>query len=229
LAEISVSAIEVRVEGSMKIFSNTGGVFATNSYLVIDEESKQAVIFDAPNDTTAPLLRAAVEHQTELIGLWLTHGHIDHIADHAAVTAKFPGAKMLIHQLDEPKLQNPNSMYPVPFTTPARNADAYLTNGQILKIGKNQVQVIHTPGHSPGHVAFYIPAEKVLIGGDLILMGAVGRTDFPDCSFADLEASLRRIIQLPGETQLLPGHGHPSLLSEEAAENPYVQQAMQMK
>jgi glyoxylase-like metal-dependent hydrolase (beta-lactamase superfamily II) len=213
----------------MKIFSNTGGVFATNAYLVLDEESKQAVIFDAPNDTTAPLLKAVAEQQADLIGLWLTHGHIDHIADHAVVSEKFPDAKVLIHQLDEPKLQNPNSMYPLPFTTASRNADGYLTDGQILKIGKHEVQVIHTPGHSPGHVAFYIPSEKVLIVGDLILMGAVGRTDFPDCSFSDLEASLRRVMQLPGDTTLLAGHGHPSLLREEAAGNPYVRQAMAKK
>jgi glyoxylase-like metal-dependent hydrolase (beta-lactamase superfamily II) len=210
----------------MKILSNTGGVFATASYLVIDEASKEAVLFDAPNDTTAPLLKAAAEHGVTVTGLWLTHGHIDHIADHAVVTSRFPQARVLIHQLDERKLQNPNSMYPLPFKTASRNADAYLTDGQILKIGPNEVQVIHTPGHSPGHVAFYLPSEQVVIGGDVILMGAVGRTDFPDCSFADLQTSLRRLMQLPGETQLLPGHGHPSLLRDEMAENPYVRQAV---
>jgi hydroxyacylglutathione hydrolase len=210
----------------MKIFSNTGGVFATNSYLVIDEASHQAVVFDAPNDTTAPLLKAAADQHAELVGLWLTHGHIDHIADHALVTAMFPQAKVLIHQLDELKLQHPNSMYPVPFTTAPRSADAYLTDGQLLHVGAHDVEVIHTPGHSPGHVAFYLPSEKVLIGGDLILMGAVGRTDFPDCSFPALQQSLRRIMQLPTDTQLLPGHGQPSLLSDELAENPYVRQAM---
>ena len=213
----------------MKIIGNTGGVFATNSYLVLDEESKQAVIFDAPNDTTAPLLRAAAEQKAQVIGLWLTHGHIDHIADHAVVEEHSPAAKVLIHRLDEKKLQNPNSMYPLPFETPPGKADGYLTDGQVLMIGKTEVRVIDTPGHSPGHVAFYIPSEKILIGGDLILMGAVGRTDFPDCSFKDLQASLRRIIQLPGETQLLPGHGHPSLLSEELESNSYVREALGLK
>jgi hydroxyacylglutathione hydrolase len=210
----------------MKIISNTGGVFATCSYLVFDEDSKTGVIFDAPNDTTAPLLRAADERGIKIIGLWLTHGHIDHIADHAVVTAHSPAAKVLIHQLDERKLQNPNSMYPLPFKTAATNADAYLTDGQTLHIGKHPVHVIHTPGHSPGHVAFYIPSEKFLIGGDLILMGAFGRTDFPDCSFKDLEASLRRVMQLPGDTRLLPGHGQPSLLSEEQTTNGYVRTAL---
>jgi hydroxyacylglutathione hydrolase len=210
----------------LRIHSNTGGVFATTSYLVADEATKQAVIFDAPNDTTAPLIETAKKNGWDVIGLWLTHGHIDHIADHAVITGAFPRAKVLIHQRDELKLQNPMSMYPVPFVTPPRSADGYLTGGQILHIGTTEVQVMETPGHSPGHVAFYIPSEKVLIGGDLILMGAVGRTDFPDCSFPDLQASLRRIMKLPGETQLLPGHGHPTLLGDEAESNPYVRQAI---
>ncbi len=210
----------------MKIISNTGGVFATSSYLVVDEPSKQAVVFDAPDHTTEPLLDLAIKNGWDVVGLWLTHGHIDHIADHAVVTGRFPGAKILVHPLDEPKLRNPRSMYALPFDTPGRSADGHLADGQVLHIGPNQVRVIHTPGHSPGHVGFHLVADNVLIGGDLILMGAVGRTDFPDCSFPDLQASLRRIMQLPRDTQLLPGHGHPSLLADEAAENPYVQDAL---
>ena len=210
----------------MKIISNTGGVFATTAYLVVDEASKQAVVFDAPDHTTGPLLDLAERNGWDVVGLWLTHGHIDHIADHAVVTGRFPEAKVLIHPLDEPKLRDPRSMYALPFDTPGRSADAHLADGQVLHIGANEVRVIHTPGHSPGHVGFHLPAENVLIGGDLILMGAVGRTDFPDCSYPDLLASLRRVMQLPRETQLLPGHGHPSLLADEAAENPYVAEAL---
>lgn len=210
----------------MRILSNTGGVFATTSYLVADEAAKVAVLFDAPNDTTGPLLEHAADRGWDVIGLWLTHGHIDHIADHAVVTAAFPNAKLFLHPLDEPKLMDPRSMYALPFETPGRRADAYLTDGQRLAIGACPVEVIHTPGHAPGHVAFHLPTEKVLIGGDLILMGAVGRTDFPDCSYPDLQASIRRVMRLPHDTQLLPGHGHPSLLADELAENPYVREAI---
>ena len=83
----------------MKIYSNTGGVFATCSYLVVDEATKQAVLFDAPNDTTGPLLSIAAKNGLDLIGLWLTHGHIDHIADHAVVTGRFPKARVLVHRV----------------------------------------------------------------------------------------------------------------------------------
>src|SRR3989440_10419082 len=103
----------------MFVMMNTGGIAATNCYLVADESSKQAVIFDAPNGTVAPLLDEAQARGFDVIGLWLTHGHFDHIADHALVTARFPKANVLIHRLDEPKLKEPTSaMFELPFEIP---------------------------------------------------------------------------------------------------------------
>jgi glyoxylase-like metal-dependent hydrolase (beta-lactamase superfamily II) len=193
-----------------------------------DETSREAVIFDAPNDTVAPLLEEAKRRGLKVIGLWLTHGHFDHIADHAEVIAAFPEAKVLIHRLDEPKLRRPNALAMfLPFSIPPRGADAYVEDGQKLKIGSIDVEVIHTPGHAPGHVMYHVPAAGLLIGGDLIIMGAVGRTDFPDCDPAALNASIRRVMQLPGDTQLLPGHGQPSTLDDERRSNPYVQEALE--
>ncbi len=211
----------------MKIVSNTGGLAATNCYLVADETTKQAVIFDAPNDTVAPLVDEAVRAGYDVIGLWLTHGHFDHIADHEVVTRRFPAAKVLIHEMDEPKLWLPGSQFfPLPFEIPPRKADAHVTDGQDLMLGKLRVRVIHTPGHAPGHVMYHFVDEAVLIGGDLIIMNAVGRTDLPDSSPRDLEASIRKVMQLPGATKLLPGHGDPSTLEEERASNPYVVEAL---
>ncbi|CAA9433297.1 MAG: MBL-fold metallo-hydrolase superfamily, partial [uncultured Phycisphaerae bacterium] len=205
----------------MKIVSNTGGLAVTNCFLVIDEATKRAVVFDAPNDTVAPLLDEAARQGLDVIGLWLTHGHFDHLADHALVTARFPEAKVLIHPLDEPKLTNPTSrLFALPFTIPPGRADAHVNDGDELSLGGLRVRVIHTPGHSPGHVMYHFPDEGVLIGGDLIIMGAVGRTDFPDASHADLEASIRRVMQLPPDTTLLPGHGQPSTLRHELETNP---------
>lgn len=211
----------------MKILSATGGIAGTNCYLVADENARQAVLFDAPDHTVAPLLDEAEKNGWELIGLWLTHGHFDHLADHAAVTGQFPDAKVLIHPLDEPKLQHPDRAAGfLPFTIPPRSADAHLTDGQSLRIGRLQCEVIHTPGHAPGHVAFHFAEQDVLIGGDLIIMNAVGRTDLPDSDPRALDASIRRIMALPPQTHLLPGHGQPSTLGQERETNVYVMEAM---
>jgi len=211
----------------MKILMNTGGIAATNSFLVADEIEKKAVVFDAPDHTTSPLLDAAQKESWEIIGLWLTHGHFDHVADHQVVTSRFPAAKVLIHKLDEPKLLKPGATFALPIRIPPRKADAYVEDGQKLKLGRYEFEVIHTPGHAAGHVMYYCASEKVLFSGDLIIGGAVGRTDLPDSSYDDLVKSIRRVMQLPGATKLMPGHGDISMLSDEEQTNPYVREAME--
>jgi glyoxylase-like metal-dependent hydrolase (beta-lactamase superfamily II) len=215
----------------MKILMNTGGIATTNAYVIADETTKQAVLFDAPDHTITPLLDEVQKQGWDLIGLWLTHGHFDHTADHALVTERFPNAKVLIHPLDQLKITHPElqtRLFTLPFTIPSRTPDALLSDNQQLKIGSLDVQVLHTPGHSPGHVMFHIPhpSTPMLIGGDLIIAGSVGRTDLPDSNHANLESSIRRIMQLPPSTTLLPGHGDPSTLADECAQNPHVQQAL---
>jgi hydroxyacylglutathione hydrolase len=216
----------------MIVLTQTGGVAMTNCFLIADETAKQAVLFDAPDHTTGPLLDEAARRGWDLAGLWLTHGHFDHFADHAIVKQRFPGAKTLLHALDEPKAVNPDlqtRMFDLPFTIPPLKADAYVTDNLKLKIGSIEVTVLHTPGHAPGHVAYYLPKEQVLIGGDLIIGGSVGRTDLPDSNHRQLEASIRRVMQLPAATRLLGGHGPPTTLGEERQRNPFVQEALENK
>jgi len=211
----------------MKIVSATGGIAHTNCFLIADETAKQAVLFDAPDHTVGPVLTEAAKQGWDIVGLWLTHGHFDHIADHKVVTDRFPSAKILIHRLDEPTLLNPHSrMFPLPFIIPPGKADAYVEDGQLLRLGEMNVRVILTPGHAPGHVGYYFPDQGVVVGGDLIIRGAVGRTDLPDSDPNQLDESIRKVMKLPKETTLLPGHGDPSTLDDEMQNNPYVRQAM---
>src|SRR5215213_763198 len=129
----------------MQVVSNTGGIAQTNAYLVADEASGKAVLFDAPDHTVGPLLDEALRRGWDVIGLWLTHGHFDHLADHLEVTKQFPNARVLIHRLDEPKLLRPNSsIFALPFTIPPGKADGYLEDGQTLSIGSLTATVIHT-------------------------------------------------------------------------------------
>src|SRR6185295_12412539 len=98
------------------------------------------------------------------------------------------------------------------FVIPPFKPDAYLTDHQSLKIGNLEVRVLHTPGHAPGHVSFYFPAENLLIGGDLIIGGSIGRIDLADSNPDDMESSIKRVMELPDSTRLLGGHGPASTI-----------------
>ena len=207
----------------MQIFTHTGGLASTNCYLIADDTTGQAVLFDAPDHTVGPLLDESKRRGYDLIGLWLTHGHFDHLADHAVVTAAFPQARVLMHGLDAPKLRDPRSvMFPLPFVIPPREPDEVVEDGQRLALGSLAVEVIHTPGHAPGHVMHHLPEQRVLVGGDLIICGAVGRTDLPDSDEGQLFESIRRVMKLPGDTRLLPGHCDGGTLDDERENNVYV-------
>ncbi len=214
----------------MTILTNTGGVAMTNAWVVADEAASEAVLIDAPDHTVAPLLDEIQRRGWTLKSLWLTHGHFDHLADHKAVADRFPGTPVLIHKLDEPLLLNPgpqSRLFMLPFEIPSGRADAYFEDGHVVRVGSLEAHVLHTPGHSPGHVAFHFASEKLLVGGDLIIGGSVGRTDLPGADPAAFVASLRRIAALPADTRLLAGHGPPSTIGEELASNVYLRELLE--
>jgi hydroxyacylglutathione hydrolase len=213
----------------MIVLTNTGGVAMTNCFLIADEAANQAVLFDAPDHSAGPLLKEVASRKWNLAGLWLTHGHFDHFADHAVVRQRFPDARIMIHALDEPKAQQPDvqtRLFQLPLVIPPLKADDYVSDNQRLKIGSLEVVVMHTPGHSPGHVAYYLPKENVLIGGDLIIGGSIGRTDLPDSDADQMVASIRKVMGLPAATRLLGGHGRATTLGEERQTNPFVQEIL---
>ena len=213
----------------MIVLTNCGGVAMTNCFLIADEAARQAVLFDAPDHTTAPLLKEAANRRWDLIGLWLTHGHFDHFADHSAVRQKFPNVKILLHALEQSKTQNPDlqtRLFGLPLDIAPLKADAYVTDNQRLKIGALEVVVLHTPGHAPGHLVYHFPKEQLLVGGDLIIGGSIGRTDLPDSDPRQMAASIRRVMALPPATRLLGGHGPETTLQEERDTNPFVQEIL---
>jgi hydroxyacylglutathione hydrolase len=213
----------------MIVLTNCGGVAMTNSFLIAEEVAGEAVLFDAPDHTTGPLLEEAAQRGWRLKGLWLTHGHFDHFADHALVRRKAPGVQILLHALEEPKTLQPERqtrLFGLPFQIEPLKPDAYVTDNQRLKIGSLEVVVLHTPGHAPGHVVYHFPQEKLLVGGDLIIGGSIGRTDLPDSDEEQMLASVRRVMALPPETRLLGGHGPATTLQQERETNGFVQQIL---
>jgi hydroxyacylglutathione hydrolase len=207
----------------MKIYMNTGGLAETNAYLVANEAGKAAAIIDAPEGTTASLIAVARQHGYDVQYLLLTHGHWDHISDHAVVTEAFPKAKVMIHKLEERRLENPSGeMFDLPYEIPPRQADAYLEDGGKIHLGNMALAVMHTPGHAAGHVVLYAAEQGVLFSGDLLMEGGVGRYDLADGDEKALRQSLKRVLLLPDEVKVYSGHGPATTIGRERTHNFYV-------
>ncbi len=207
----------------MKIHVNTGGLAATNSYLIADETAGVAALIDAPQNTIEPLLKIAQHHGWDVPLLLLTHGHWDHISDHKVYTDHYPHGKVLIHRLDEPKLQHPGSkIFQLPYIIEPRSADGHIQDDGEQMIGSIRLRAIFTPGHSPGHIVFYCAEENLLFGGDLLFAGSIGRTDLPDSDPNAMHESLLHVMKLPDETRVYPGHGPQTTIGDERQSNPYL-------
>ena len=103
------------------------------------------------------------------------------------------------------------------------DADVAIADGDTLHVGDIALSVMHTPGHSPGHVCFHLEEHHVLVGGDLLFRGSIGRTDFPGCDSDKMQASLKRVLELDDTTLVLPGHMEVTTIGEERATNPFLQ------
>ena len=153
----------------------------------------------------------------------LTHGHTDHISALAEVSAKHP-APFAIHALDLKWAFDHLNQSPPYYSVPRRPTGALRTleDGQTWTDGGLSYTVIGTPGHSPGSVCFYFPADRVLFSGDTLFQGTVGRTDLPGGDGRVLTQSLRKLAQLPPTTRIVPGHGPETRLAEEFRINPFL-------
>lgn len=196
----------------------------TNAYLLVNEETNEAALFDAPYGAKVEIGKLLERFGAKLTGVWLTHGHWDHMLDTHEYNAE--GIRVYAHKADEMLINNPALM--ASFSIPGlefvpANVDAYLEHGQELKILGQKVKVVHVPGHSPGSVAFIFTELKWVISGDVVFAGSVGRTDFPGCSHETLMSSVRdHILTLEDDFILYPGHGPKTTVGNERALNPYL-------
>lgn len=150
----------------------------------------------------------------------LTHAHFDHITAVADLQRAFPELPVYVHPGDRPMFGHPFNQMPPEY--PSIGTPANLRDVADLPAVLPEVEVLHTPGHTPGGVCYHFPKEKTLLSGDTLFAGSVGRTDFPGGSMARLLASLRELMKLPDDTKVIPGHGCATTIADERRGNPYL-------
>ena len=191
------------------------GPAETNAYLVGCPKLKRAVVIDAPFDCSEGILARAKKLDLHIDMLLLTHSHWDHTAE-AALLKELCKIPVYVHQEDAENVEHPGSdRLPLFFPVKGVKPDGFLSDGQHIKVGQLTVEVIHTPGHTPGCVCFYIEKEHVLFSGDTLFCGTIGNLSFPTARPSLMWKSLKRLSQLPAETIVYPGHGDPTTIGAE--------------
>jgi len=201
----------------------TVGPVAENTYIVRRDDSDRALIVD-PGDEADKLLAAIDGLGVGLEGILLTHTHFDHVGAVAPV-AKATGAEVWVPETEKFVLDDIMSFVPWPGFGPFESYDAEhtLAGGDRLELAGFQIDVLSTPGHSPGHVTFSIPDETAIFSGDVLFQGSVGRTDLPGGDWNTLLESIRGLVEgLPEATTVYPGHMGLTSLGAERAGNPFL-------
>lgn len=203
----------------------TVGPIQENCFLFRRDGSDRALIVD-PGDEAERLLGAIDELGVTLDGILLTHTHFDHVGAVAPI-AKATGAEVWVPELERPVLADINSYVPWPEFGPYESweAEHTLTGGEQLQLAGFEIDVLFTPGHSPGHVTFHVPDEQAVFSGDVLFQGSVGRTDLPGGDPRVLMESLKLLAEaLPDATVVHPGHMGITTIGAERATNPFLGQ-----
>lgn len=194
-----------------------------NTYLIVDDATKEAALVD-PSFDSEFIWEEIQGAGYSLRYILNTHAHFDHIVCNAYFAAKSL-ALLALHRDDLGFLrQLPKQAQMFGFSAePSPEPTLFLEGGQTLTLGATQIEVRFTPGHAPGHVAFLLGG--VVIAGDCLFKGSIGRTDLPQSSFQTLMHSIKtQLLSLPDETIVYPGHGEPTTIGEERRENPFLQE-----
>ena len=200
----------------MQIQTFVLGQLNTNCYLLSCPQTGQAVIVD-PADEGDLISQELLKDHLTLQSIILTHGHFDHVLGLLELKLNFK-APIVIHLQDQFLLKNTQasalhwlklSVDPVPL------ADQFMVDGQIIRFGQQSLQVIHTPGHTPGSVCLYSAADRLCLTGDTLFKNAIGRTDLSYSQPSEMERSLQKLAQLPPATTIYPGHGEISTIGDE--------------
>lgn len=214
----------------MLIKSFEFNLFGENTYLIWDDSSKQAAAIDPGmmNYEEDDVICKFIEQNGLVLKyILLTHAHIDHTFGIEFLKKRFH-VEILGSKADYPLAQQraqQAKMFHLRVETGALDFDEFIKDGRKLFLGNEEIQVIATPGHSPGGVCFYIPEDKVLFSGDTLFRRSIGRSDLPGGNHTTLIASVNKILNdLPADTIVYPGHGSSTTIGEERKLNPFVNQ-----
>jgi glyoxylase-like metal-dependent hydrolase (beta-lactamase superfamily II) len=206
----------------MKVVRIPNGIFAENCYLLIDDASGECVVVDPGEDAGLILHKLRASGATPT-GIWLTHAHLDHVLGVPQVAAE-TGAAIYLHPADRPLydgVPQQAAWVGLPVPPPLPTPDRALAHGDVLHVGATRVDVRHSPGHSPGSVCFIAPG--VVVGGDVLFAGSIGRTDLPGGDFDTLIGSIEReLLPLSDDTIVYSGHGPETTIGRERASNPFL-------
>ncbi len=207
----------------MEVRMFTVGMVQENCYLFRRDGADEALMID-PGDEAPKLLGVLEALDVKLAGILLTHTHFDHVGAVAPV-ARATGAEVWVPEIEKGVLADIMSYVPWPGFGPfeSYDADHTLSGGERLELAGFEIDVLFTPGHSPGHVTFSIPDEQAVFSGDVLFQGSVGRTDLPGGDWGVLLESIRLLVDsLPHETTVYPGHMGVTSLGAERASNPFL-------
>jgi glyoxylase-like metal-dependent hydrolase (beta-lactamase superfamily II) len=198
------------------------GLIQTNCYIVGCEETKEGVVID-PGGHPERILAEVKRHGLRVKYVLNTHAHFDHTDANGAIV-EATGAPLVLHAEDRPLLEVSGGAALFGMRAdPSPPPDLELVDGDELRVGTLCFQVLHTPGHTPGHVCFHEPDEKVVFDGDVLFYRGIGRTDLPGGNQQQLFDSIQRVLfALPDETTVYSGHGPPTTIGEEKRLNPWL-------
>ena len=200
--------------------------FDENTYVVWLPDHKEAVVVD-PGFQPEAILDFLREQELTVGAILIAHGHVDHIAGNAALKEAFPQAPLLIGREDAAKLTDAqgNLSAPFGFAVTSPSADQMVGEGDVVEKCGIRLEVLHVPGHSPGHMVYlYRDQPCNLFGGDVLFRGGIGRDDFPGGDGRLLVANIRKkLFTLPADTLVYPGHGPATWIGQERETNPFLQ------
>jgi hydroxyacylglutathione hydrolase len=200
------------------------GQLRCNCSIFGDEQSHEAIVID-PGDELSKINEVLAKHQLKVKAIIVTHGHIDHVAGAAKLRA-ITGAPVYMNEKDDALLGALDVQASwLGMETPERpEIDTFATDGVSLKLGQADFNVITTPGHTQGSLSVWIPQEQKLVAGDTLFRETVGRTDLPGGDGHMLLSSIKtRLLPLPDDTVVIPGHGMPTTIGHEKQFNPFLQ------